>query len=185
MSALEPRDHALERGVVRAAASIPVPVLDVHLTRKQPYKWNDVVIETIHLPGHCLAHGGHIFTFNGKQTLIFANINDFHAWRTGSPCARAASRPGATRASISAGSGGTIPRTSYALKIFGSSTATSYGTGPGQGRGRPCAAARASEGILHISPPYISTEEDIDFIVETVNLVLDDLEGVILGRPEW
>jgi glyoxylase-like metal-dependent hydrolase (beta-lactamase superfamily II) len=44
--------------------------IDVHLTRQQPYKWNDVVIETIHLPGHCLAHGGHIFTFNGKRFAI-------------------------------------------------------------------------------------------------------------------
>jgi adenosylmethionine-8-amino-7-oxononanoate aminotransferase len=48
-----------------------------------------------------------------------------------------------------------------------------------------CAAARASEGILHISPPYVSTESDLDYIVERVNLVLDDLESVILSRTAW
>ena len=45
-----------------------------------------------------------------------------------------------------------------------------------------CAAARASEGIVHVSPPYVSTESDLDYVVERVNLMLDDLEGVILGR---
>jgi adenosylmethionine-8-amino-7-oxononanoate aminotransferase len=47
---------------------------------------------------------------------------------------------------------------------------------------RGCAAARASEGIVHISPPYVSTESDLDYVVERVNLVLDDLEGLILSR---
>ena len=44
---------------------------------------------------------------------------------------------------------------------------------------------RASEGIVHVSPPYVSTESDLDYVVERVNLVLDDLEGVILGRTAW
>jgi adenosylmethionine-8-amino-7-oxononanoate aminotransferase len=39
-----------------------------------------------------------------------------------------------------------------------------------------CAAARMSEGILHISPPYVSTEEDIEFISTSVDAVLDELE---------
>jgi hypothetical protein len=36
VAALEPRDHALERGVVRAAAPVAVPVLDVDLARPGP-----------------------------------------------------------------------------------------------------------------------------------------------------
>jgi adenosylmethionine-8-amino-7-oxononanoate aminotransferase len=48
-----------------------------------------------------------------------------------------------------------------------------------------CAAARASEGIVHVSPPYVSTESDLDYVVERVNLVLDDLEEVILSRSAW
>jgi adenosylmethionine-8-amino-7-oxononanoate aminotransferase len=50
---------------------------------------------------------------------------------------------------------------------------------------RGCAAARASEGILHVSPPYVSTESDLDYVVERVSLVLDDLESVILRQAEW
>ncbi|HEY1365893.1 MAG TPA: aminotransferase class III-fold pyridoxal phosphate-dependent enzyme [Gaiellaceae bacterium] len=45
-----------------------------------------------------------------------------------------------------------------------------------------CAAARMSEGLLHISPPYVSTAEDVDFIVETIPLVLDDVERIVLER---
>lgn len=45
-----------------------------------------------------------------------------------------------------------------------------------------CAAARMSEGLLHISPPYISTEDDIDFIIESVNAVLTQLEPLVLAR---
>jgi adenosylmethionine-8-amino-7-oxononanoate aminotransferase len=48
-----------------------------------------------------------------------------------------------------------------------------------------CAAARMSEGILHISPPYISTEQDLDFVVERINAVLDDMDDLLRGRPEW
>jgi adenosylmethionine-8-amino-7-oxononanoate aminotransferase len=47
-----------------------------------------------------------------------------------------------------------------------------------------CAAARMSEGLLHVSPPYVSTDEDVDFIVETIPLVLDDIEKIVLDGPE-
>ena len=42
-----------------------------------------------------------------------------------------------------------------------------------------CAAARMSEGILHIAPPYISTTEDLEFIANATEAVLDQMEGVI------
>lgn len=38
-----------------------------------------------------------------------------------------------------------------------------------------CAAARMSEGILHIAPPYVSTSEDLDFVTEAVVSVLDEV----------
>ena len=41
-----------------------------------------------------------------------------------------------------------------------------------------------SEGLLHVSPPYVSTEEDVDFIAATIPLVLDDMEKLILEQPE-
>jgi len=47
-----------------------------------------------------------------------------------------------------------------------------------------CAAARMSEGLLHISPPYVSTDEDIDFVVQRVPLVLDGVEKLILREPQ-
>jgi adenosylmethionine-8-amino-7-oxononanoate aminotransferase len=47
-----------------------------------------------------------------------------------------------------------------------------------------CAAARMSEGLLHISPPYVSTEADVDFIVRTIPAVLDDMEKLVLAQPE-
>ena len=37
------------------------------------------------------------------------------------------------------------------------------------------AAARMSEGLLHIAPPMISTDADLDFIAERVAAVLDDV----------
>jgi adenosylmethionine-8-amino-7-oxononanoate aminotransferase len=46
-----------------------------------------------------------------------------------------------------------------------------------------CAAARMSEGLLHISPPYVSTEDDIDFIVRTIPSVLDDIEKHVREQP--
>ncbi len=38
-----------------------------------------------------------------------------------------------------------------------------------------CAAARMSEGILHVAPPYVSTSEDLEFVTEAVFTVLDQL----------
>ena len=37
-----------------------------------------------------------------------------------------------------------------------------------------CAAARMSEGILHLAPPYVSTAEDLEFVTEAVVSVLDE-----------
>jgi adenosylmethionine-8-amino-7-oxononanoate aminotransferase len=42
-----------------------------------------------------------------------------------------------------------------------------------------CAAARMSEGIFHVAPPYISTPEDLDFVAGVVDTVLDEMEDVI------
>jgi adenosylmethionine-8-amino-7-oxononanoate aminotransferase len=36
-----------------------------------------------------------------------------------------------------------------------------------------CAAARMSEGLLHIAPPYVATDGDLDFIADRVAQVLD------------
>ena len=36
-----------------------------------------------------------------------------------------------------------------------------------------CAAARMSEGLLHVAPPFVATDSDFDFIVERVTAVLD------------
>jgi adenosylmethionine-8-amino-7-oxononanoate aminotransferase len=36
-----------------------------------------------------------------------------------------------------------------------------------------CAAARMSEGLLHIAPPFIATDSDLDFIADRVIKVLD------------
>jgi adenosylmethionine-8-amino-7-oxononanoate aminotransferase len=47
-----------------------------------------------------------------------------------------------------------------------------------------CAAARMSEGLLHVSPPYISSEDDVDFIAQTIPVILDELEQLIVRRPE-
>lgn len=45
-----------------------------------------------------------------------------------------------------------------------------------------CAAARMSEGILHISPPYIATDADLDFVAERVDTVLDGMEVYLSDR---
>ena len=37
------------------------------------------------------------------------------------------------------------------------------------------AAARMSEGLLHVAPPYVATDSDLDFIAERVAAVLDDV----------
>ncbi len=36
-----------------------------------------------------------------------------------------------------------------------------------------CAAARMSEGLLHVAPPFVATDNDFDFIAERVTAVLD------------
>ena len=38
-----------------------------------------------------------------------------------------------------------------------------------------CAAARMSEGILHVAPPYVSTEDDLQFVTESVVSVLNQM----------
>jgi adenosylmethionine-8-amino-7-oxononanoate aminotransferase len=38
-----------------------------------------------------------------------------------------------------------------------------------------CAAARMSEGLLHLAPPYIATDSDLDFIADRVTKVLDSV----------
>lgn len=37
-----------------------------------------------------------------------------------------------------------------------------------------CAAARMSEGILHVSPPMVATDDDLDFVTSAVGTVLDE-----------
>jgi adenosylmethionine-8-amino-7-oxononanoate aminotransferase len=46
-----------------------------------------------------------------------------------------------------------------------------------------CAAARMSEGILHVAPPFITSEAELDFISETVDKALQQLEGMIAQLP--
>ena len=36
-----------------------------------------------------------------------------------------------------------------------------------------CCAARMSEGILHIAPPFVATDDDLDFVAAAVGTVLD------------
>lgn len=40
-----------------------------------------------------------------------------------------------------------------------------------------CAAARMSEGLLHIAPPFVSTDADFDYIADRVARVLDDVSA--------
>src|SRR5581483_3191899 len=46
-----------------------------------------------------------------------------------------------------------------------------------------CAAARMSEGILHVAPPFISNDAELDFIAETVHKTLRHMEKVIAQLP--
>jgi adenosylmethionine-8-amino-7-oxononanoate aminotransferase len=48
-----------------------------------------------------------------------------------------------------------------------------------------CAAARMSEGILHVAPPYISTENELDFISDIVEKALQHMEKVIDRLPAY
>ncbi len=47
-----------------------------------------------------------------------------------------------------------------------------------------CAAARMSEGILHIAPPYVSTTEDLEFVTEAVASVLDEVSDMLSSSME-
>lgn len=38
-----------------------------------------------------------------------------------------------------------------------------------------CAAARMSEGLLHIAPPIVSTDSDLEFVAETIPKVIDQV----------
>jgi adenosylmethionine-8-amino-7-oxononanoate aminotransferase len=40
-----------------------------------------------------------------------------------------------------------------------------------------CCAARMSEGLLHVAPPLVATEDDLDFVTEAVGVVLDRMVG--------
>ena len=42
-----------------------------------------------------------------------------------------------------------------------------------------CAAARMSEGILHVAPPYVSTAEDLEFVTESVVSLLDEMSDML------
>ena len=44
-----------------------------------------------------------------------------------------------------------------------------------------CAAARMSEGILHVAPPYVSTAKDLEFVTESVVSVLDEVSDMLSG----
>lgn len=46
-----------------------VAVDDV-LTEDAPYKWHDVSIQSVHLPGHCYCHAAYLLTFNGLRMAI-------------------------------------------------------------------------------------------------------------------
>jgi adenosylmethionine-8-amino-7-oxononanoate aminotransferase len=36
-----------------------------------------------------------------------------------------------------------------------------------------CCAARMSEGLLHVAPPFVATDDDLDFVAAAVGTVLD------------
>jgi adenosylmethionine-8-amino-7-oxononanoate aminotransferase len=49
--------------------------------------------------------------------------------------------------------------------------------------GLDCAAARMSEGILHVAPPFITTDKELDFIGDVVDKTLRHMEKVIARLP--
>lgn len=57
--------------------AVPVHVV---LRRDEPFHWHDVRIDTVHLPGHCHAHGGHLLTFNGKRFAITGDTIQSRGW---------------------------------------------------------------------------------------------------------
>lgn len=46
-----------------------------------------------------------------------------------------------------------------------------------------CAAARMSEGILHLAPPYVSSADDLEFVASAAENVLDQMEPIISRLP--
>ena len=44
-----------------------------------------------------------------------------------------------------------------------------------------CCAARMSEGLLHVAPPLVATEDDVDFVVGAVGTVLDRVAAARRG----
>ncbi|MCG3148194.1 MAG: Hydroxyacylglutathione hydrolase [Verrucomicrobiae bacterium] len=44
--------------------------VDIVLRDDTPHRWHDVVIRTIHLPGHCYCHAGYLLTFNGLRLAL-------------------------------------------------------------------------------------------------------------------
>lgn len=44
-----------------------------------------------------------------------------------------------------------------------------------------CAAARMSEGILHVAPPIVASEDDLDFVADAVGTVLDRVAALHRG----
>jgi hypothetical protein len=39
-----------------------------------------------------------------------------------------------------------------------------------------------SEGIVHLSPPFVSTDEDLEFVANAVESLLDRMEKIIPER---
>jgi glyoxylase-like metal-dependent hydrolase (beta-lactamase superfamily II) len=44
--------------------------VDDILSEDTPYRWHDVVIRSIHLPGHCYCHAAYLLIFNGLRLAI-------------------------------------------------------------------------------------------------------------------
>jgi glyoxylase-like metal-dependent hydrolase (beta-lactamase superfamily II) len=44
--------------------------VDVKLHRSTTWRWNDIAITTLHLPGHCFVHAGYMLTFRGLRLAI-------------------------------------------------------------------------------------------------------------------
>jgi hypothetical protein len=40
-----------------------------------------------------------------------------------------------------------------------------------------------SEGVMHLSPPFVSTREDLEFAAEAAAQALDAMEPIIASRP--
>lgn len=44
--------------------------VDISLTRREPLRWHDVAIHTVHLPGHCFVHAGYWLDWRGRRLLF-------------------------------------------------------------------------------------------------------------------